>query len=212
MALDAPEYRFVSRWTAPGTVEEVSDVLSDPGSSRGGGPRSISTSRRSTPGGERGVGRRVRLHTKGLLPYTLDWEIEVVASRHPHGFAIEATGDLAGRGEWSFEGAGDQTLVTYDWRVRAEKPLLRALSPLFRPLLSANHRWAMRRGEESLVLELARRRAATPAEKSRIPAPPAPADASPAVALAAGAILGLAVYVLLRRLVLPDRRPRRRRH
>lgn len=212
MALDAPEYRFVSRWTVPGTVREVADVLSDPRELSRWWPAVYLDVEEIAPGGESGVGRRVRLHTKGFLPYTLDWELEVVASRHPHGFAVAATGDLAGRGEWTFEEAGDETLVTYDWRVRAEKPLLRALSPLFRPLLSANHRWAMRRGEESLVLELARRRAATPAEKSRIPAPPAAADASPAVVLSAGAILGLATYVLLRRLVRPARRPRRRRH
>ena len=53
--------------------------------------------------------------------------------------------------------------VTYDWRLRAEKPLLRSLSFLLKPLFEANHRWAMAQGEESLRLELARRRATTTA-------------------------------------------------
>ena len=153
------------------------------------------------------MGRRARLHTKGWLPYTLDWELEVVESRHPHGFTIEAKGDLAGRGVWTLESAGAWTLVTYDWAVRAEKPLLRALSPLFRPLLAANHRWAMRKGEESLALELARRRASTPAERARIPAPPPPASPSPLLVLGAGAVLGLAAYGVFR-LVFPRRRRR----
>ena len=47
--------------------------------------------------------------------------------------------------------------ITYDWRIRAEKPLLRYLSFLLKPVFSANHRWAMARGEESLKAELARR-------------------------------------------------------
>ena len=156
-------------------------------------------------GDENGVGKRARLHTKGWLPYTLDWELKVVESRHPRGFTIEAQGDLAGRGVWTLEPAGAWTRVTYDWVVRAEKPLLRALSPLFRPLLAANHRWAMRKGEESLALELARRRASTPAERARIPAPPQPASPSPLLVIGAGAALGLAAYGLMR-LVFPRRR------
>ena len=42
-------------------------------------------------------------------------------------------------------------------RIRAEKPLLRYLSFLLKPVFSANHRWAMARGEESLRAELGRR-------------------------------------------------------
>ncbi len=61
-------------------------------------------------------------------------------------------------------------LITYDWRISATKPLLRRLSWLLRPAFSANHHWAMKRGEESLRLELRRRRA--PAEP--VPPPPPP--------------------------------------
>jgi hypothetical protein len=65
--------------------------------------------------------------------------------------------------------------VTYDWRLRAEKPLLRHLSLVLRALFEANHRWAMARGEESLRLELARRNAAEH-ERHLVPPPPGPAD------------------------------------
>jgi hypothetical protein len=64
--------------------------------------------------------------------------------------------------------------VTYDWLLRADKPLLRRLSWLLKPIFAANHRWAMARGEESLKLELARRRAETPEERARVPAPAGP--------------------------------------
>ena len=48
-------------------------------------------------------------------------------------------------------------LLTYDWRIRADKPLLGWFSPILRPLFAWNHRWAMRQGERSLRRELARR-------------------------------------------------------
>ena len=49
--------------------------------------------------------------------------------------------------------------IRYDWTVEVEKPLLRLFAPLLWPAFSANHRWAMARGEEGLRRELVRRRA-----------------------------------------------------
>ena len=61
-------------------------------------------------------------------------------------------------------------VITYDWRVAAAKPLLARLSWLLRPVFEANHHWAMARGQESLALELRRRR--DPA--AEVPPPPGP--------------------------------------
>ena len=203
----APEYRFLSRWRVVSTVSEVADLLANARELPRWWPSVYLCAEELEPGDERGIGKRVRVHTKGWLPYTLDWEFRVTESRHPHGFSLEATGDLAGRGVWTFEQDEAGTLVTYDWRVRAEKPLLRILSPLLRPLLEFNHRWAMRKGEESLRLELARIRCATAAERARIPPPPPPTAASPAALIASGVAIGAAAFLLSRRL----RRPRRGR-
>lgn len=57
---------------------------------------------------------------------------------------------------------------------RVYSELIRTLSFLFKPIFSANHRWAMAREEESLKLELTRRRATTPENAARIPPPPGP--------------------------------------
>jgi hypothetical protein len=88
------------------------------------------------------------------------------------GSRLEAWGDLAGRGTWTFRHEGASVDITYDWDVLAEKPLLRYGSWFIKPIFAANHRWAMARGEESLRLELLRRRARTAEERARIPAPP----------------------------------------
>jgi hypothetical protein len=79
-------------------------------------------------------------------------------TRYPAGFTIEATGDFLGRGIWTFEQEGDWVNATFDWRLRAEKPLLRYLSFLLKPLFCANHRWAMARGERVCKRNWARAR------------------------------------------------------
>jgi hypothetical protein len=113
------------------------------------------------------------------LPYELRWQFRVTEKQPPSRMVIRAEGDLEGRGEWTFVPDGRWVDITYDWRVRADKPLLRYLSFVFKPILAANHRWAMARGEESLKLELARRHAATDEERAKIPALPPPASIIP---------------------------------
>ncbi|HXD74005.1 MAG TPA: SRPBCC family protein [Vicinamibacterales bacterium] len=152
------DYHFVTRWKVAGTCEEVSDVLGDPLDLPRWWPMVYLQVEELRPGGRSGIGRRVRLLTKGKLPYRLRWEFEVVESRYPHGFAIEAEGDFEGAGAWTFTQHGPDVDILFDWRIRAEKPLLRWLSFVMKPIFAANHRWAMARGEECLARELSRRR------------------------------------------------------
>ncbi|MEO3940217.1 SRPBCC family protein [Paenarthrobacter nicotinovorans] len=124
-----------------------------------------------TPGGPDGVGATFDLHTKDGLPYTLRWRLTVTEPVSLDGFALTAEGDLNGTGHWTFETDGPEVVITYDWRVSAAKPLLRRLSWLLKPVFSANHHWAMARGEESLKLELRRRRSSSGV---KVPEPPQP--------------------------------------
>lgn len=207
--MSASAYRFVTEWEMVGTAREVADVLADPLELPRWWPSVYLAVEELTPGGEGGVGRHVRVLTKGWLPYTLSWSFRVVESRHPHGFTLKADGDVAGRGVWTFEERGAFVHVTYDWRIVAQKPLLRLLSPVARPVFAANHRWAMQRGEESLKLELERRRASSGLERALVPAPPRPTTSSPVPLLiaavgVAGAMLGAA------HLIVRATRPRRR--
>ena len=43
-----------------------------------------------------------------------------------------------------------------------------------KPLFANNHEWAMRMGEQSLLLELERRHAPSEVERSAVPLPPGP--------------------------------------
>ena len=189
-------YHFITHWRVKSTVEEISEILGDAPDLVRWWPSVYLDVQEVAPGDEREIGKVVSLYTKGWLPYTLRWHFRVTENRHPHGFSLEAWGDFVGRGIWTFEQDGEWVNVTYDWKIRADKPLLRTFSFLMKPIFAANHLWAMARGEESLKLELARRRATTAEERAQIPAPPGPTTISP-VALAAAALsTGALLYFL----------------
>jgi len=177
------DYHFITTWHVAGTPEEISAILGDPADLARWWPSVyLEVGVREAGDPATGLGRVVELYTKGWLPYTLRWRFTVTESTPPRGFRIEATGDFVGHGTWSLaplrgtdDPAGPLTAVAYDWRVVAEKGILRRLSILMKPLFAANHRWAMARGEESLRLELARRHAAgDPTVLAAIPSPPGP--------------------------------------
>jgi hypothetical protein len=155
----ANDYQFLTRWRVPGDVSDVYAILSDPLAYPRWWPEVFLNVRpvRQTAGR---TPRAVRIHSKGRLPYTLNWEARLADVRAPYGFTLEARGDFVGRGVWDLKQDGDFVEATFDWRITARKPLLRFLSFLLKPIFSANHEWAMRRGREALRCELARRAAA----------------------------------------------------
>jgi Polyketide cyclase / dehydrase and lipid transport len=154
-------------------VDEVKAVLADAESLPRWWPSVYLDVRPLREGGDDGVGRALRLHTKGWLPYTLRWDLSITEPITDRGFALSAAGDLEGTGRWTFGQDGPEVVITYDWRISATKPLLRRLTWLLRPVFSANHRWAMARGEESLALEMRRRRASGRTARDKVPPPPA---------------------------------------
>ncbi len=167
-------YHFVDRWRVEGDVKEVHDILEDALSL----PRWWSSVyfdvKEIEPGGEGGVGKLIRLHAGGWLPYTLRINFRTTESNYPHGFTMDATGDLEGRGIWTLEQDGPFVNVTYDWTIKANKPIIEKLSFLLKPIFRSNHNWTMKRGEESLKLELRRREAERNGEPLALPAPPPP--------------------------------------
>jgi quercetin dioxygenase-like cupin family protein/uncharacterized protein YndB with AHSA1/START domain len=100
--------------------------------------------------GEPAVGKESRQHFKGRLPYHLRTRSRIVRLEPPHIVAGEVDGDLRGRGEWTLTETGAGTHVRFDWRVYADRRLLRVLTPVLRPALRANHAWAIARAVEGL--------------------------------------------------------------
>ena len=168
MATARADYHFVTVWRVAGTIDEVKAVLGDSEALTRWWPSVYLDVVPRADGAPDGVGRTVDLFTTGWLPYTLRWTLRITEPMTDTGFALAASGDLEGTGRWTFAQDGPEVVITYDWRVAATKPLLARLSWLLRPAFAANHRWAMARGEESLALELRRRRD----PDADVPAPP----------------------------------------
>jgi hypothetical protein len=195
------DYHFITTWHVKSTVEEVSEIIGEPRGLARWWPSVYLDVKVLKEGDEHGLGKEVSLFTKGWLPYTLRWYFRVTEVQ-PFGFTLVALGDFDGRGIWTFEQDGEWVNVTYDWKIKAEKPLLRYFSFIMKPIFSANHHWAMAKGEESLQRELARRHAANQEELALIPAPPEPTPSSPVpLLLITTAIFALVVglsYLLVR--------------
>jgi MYXO-CTERM domain-containing protein len=192
----ANDYHFVSNWRVRGSVEEVFDIVSDSESLATLWPAAFLDVVAEEPGDPNGLGKVVRLETRGWLPYKLHWRLRVDQRERPHGFSFAVWGDFEGRGSWTFIQDGEWTNVGYDWQVRVHKPLVSQLSFLLKPLFGSNHRWAMAKGEESLRLALARQKITDPAQQAAIPPPPGPVSYPDALFLGVVALLGI---VLLRR-------------
>lgn len=191
------DYYFVTHWTAPGaTIEEVYAVISDVEALPIWWP-SVYLEVAPVPGtgDQRGIGRQYDLLTKGWLPYTLRWRLTVQENHPPHSSTIGASGDFNGRGIWSFLTSPEGVDILFDWKLSADKPLLKSLSWLLKPLFAANHSWAMAQGQISLLQELERRRKAT----RPVSSPPGPTTWQPyAVFGGIFAVLALIVGLVVR--------------
>ncbi|HWQ36844.1 MAG TPA: SRPBCC family protein [Blastocatellia bacterium] len=158
--MPANEYQFLTEWRVAAPREVLFEILKEGKDYPVWWPEVYLDARYEPSGRADGIGDKVHLLTKGWLPYKLRWTAESVRRDFPTEIEIRATGDFNGRGIWHFEPRGTdegETCVTFDWRLRADKPLLRWLSPLLKPIFKWNHRWAMKTGLPRLQAEAQRR-------------------------------------------------------
>jgi uncharacterized protein YndB with AHSA1/START domain/mannose-6-phosphate isomerase-like protein (cupin superfamily) len=140
-------YVFVDEWEVAAPPESVFDALSDARTyPRWWTPVYIDVE----ADGPAQLGAESRQHFKGRLPYHLHTRSVVTELEPPTRIVAEVDGDLRGRGTWTLSPTNGGTHVRFDWRVHADRPLLRALTPLLRPLFRWNHNWAIARAMEGL--------------------------------------------------------------
>jgi uncharacterized protein YndB with AHSA1/START domain len=159
----AAEYVFVDEWDVRAPIEEVYEALAD---ARTYPSWWKPVYMKCEAEGPPGVGRVSHQHFKGRLPYTLKTRVETLRLEPPRIVDFKAEGDLTGRGIWTLTPRDDHVHVHFDWRVSADRPLLRYLTPVLRPLFRWNHNWAIARAQEGLepyAQGLARSQAASPA-------------------------------------------------
>ena len=150
-------YEIVSQWRVPGPIERAYDVLSDNEALPRWWPQAYHRVQELAPGDEDGRGRVLEITVKGALPYVLTWQLEILEAERPRLIRLRASGELVGFGEWRLAEAGRGVTLVYSWRVRSEQPILRRLELVLKPLFVLNHKWVMRKGEQGMKRELARR-------------------------------------------------------
>jgi hypothetical protein len=153
-------YRFDERWTIPGfSPREVYDVLADakllPDWWAGVYIQATPEDAEASPH----VGARARVRARGFLPYCILMTLESTVLEPGKIVEVRTSGDLEGtwRATLSADGVGG-TYVDIMQEVVAQKPLIRLLSPLLKPLFAWNHYWTSPRGQAGLRAYLARRR------------------------------------------------------
>lgn len=154
-------FHFITHWELSARVEEVYPIIKDSSKLCKWWPSVYLEVKTYKDGDATGIGKIVSLYTKGYLPYTLRWSFEVMEIIKNKKIALRAFGDLNGNGVWTFGQKGETCKVDYDWNISFDKPYLSKLAWLLRPIFSFNHKWAMKKGLESLQLELRRKRGET---------------------------------------------------
>lgn len=148
------EYRFLDEWRVPMPIERVYSLVGEPkrypewwsdvflaADGEGGAPE---------------PGKATSVVARGFLPYRLRFTITCTACTEPLRIESVLSGDFAGSGTWILEELPESgTRAQLDWRPVVNKPGVRQLTPLLRPLFRANHNWTMRRGRDA-ILRLAR--------------------------------------------------------
>jgi hypothetical protein len=155
--MPANEYQFLTEWRVAAPRPLLYEILKEGKDYPQWWPDVYLAAKWIPSGRPDHIGDRVELLTKGWLPYKLRWTAISEAYDAPRRIEIRAEGDFVGRGVWDLKDEGHLTYITFDWRLRADKPLLRWLSPLFKPLFQWNHHWAMSTGLKRLKLEAQRR-------------------------------------------------------
>jgi mannose-6-phosphate isomerase-like protein (cupin superfamily)/uncharacterized protein YndB with AHSA1/START domain len=117
------------------------------------------------------IGKVSKQHFKGRLPYELRTRSRVVELDPPSVVAAEVDGDLSGYGRWTLTPIESGTHVRFDWRVHADRRLLRLLTPVLRPAFRWNHNWAIARAMDGLEPYAQRTSAAAEHAASAAPAP-----------------------------------------
>lgn len=167
------DYHFITEWRVKASPAEVFDILKDAEALVDWWPSVYLEVKRLTETDDP-LETTYELWTKGYLPYTLKWSFKPTEYSFPKRIALTAYGDFKGEGVWTFNEDGEYTNIIYDWKITADKPILKKLSFMLKPLFASNHKWAMAQGLKSLEIELQRRKLKTVEERSNIPLPPLP--------------------------------------
>ncbi len=91
---------------------------------------------------------------KGVLPYQLSLISRTTAVDYLKSIEIVASGDVEGKGKWTFTSEEGIVTVQYNWDVKTTQKVISFLAFVLKPLLAWNHDEIMRWGALGLTNKL----------------------------------------------------------
>lgn len=143
------DYKFVTVWTIDAPLADVWREIKDTDSWPEwwkGVVRVVELKK----GNDDGLGSIHRSTWRSALPYTLEFDSEIVRIDEMRLIEAQAFGELEGRGLWQFFETGNGTRVQYDWTVKTTKKWMNLIAPLARSFFRWNHDTIMGWGEAGL--------------------------------------------------------------
>ena len=146
-------YNFVDHWHFDAPLDVVWNEIADPLDWPAWWP-SMDRVEEIEPGDAQGLGAVRRYTVKGALPYRVSFDMRTTVIDAGQRIEGVASGDVQGRGCWTFSADEKTTHVRYDWIVETTKRWMILLAPVMRPLVAWNHHLVMRRGQDGLAARL----------------------------------------------------------
>jgi uncharacterized protein YndB with AHSA1/START domain len=150
--MSSNKYHFEDHWDVPFPIDQVWEVLSRPREFPLWWQGVYLSAEPLDGANEPRVGGRIAAVARGWLPYKLRFTIETTALEKPRLIAFKASGDFeTDESRWILNPNGPGTQVTLDWNPIVEKPVVKLLSPLLKPVFRWNHNWTMVRGQRQII-------------------------------------------------------------
>lgn len=144
------KYRFVTVWHIEAPLEAVCEAIYH-SLSWPNWWHNVESVTELSHGNAQGIGSVRRYTWRGRLPYRLTFDVRVIHIVPLASIEGVASGDLEGKGYWSFTVDGSVTTVRYEWNVHTTPIWMNILSLLVRPLIKWNHNAVMQQGGEALA-------------------------------------------------------------
>jgi hypothetical protein len=139
------EYNFVTVWKIEALLLDVWNTIMDVESFPDWWP-AVKKLEILDQGDENGVNSLTKQTWQGVLPYRLSFVSKTTEINYLQSIVLVASGDLEGKGCWTFSQEDKIAIVRYDWQVKTTGMALGLLASIFKPLLAWNHDEIMRWG------------------------------------------------------------------
>lgn len=138
-------YSFVTHWELDAPVETVWELIRnmDAWPQWWNYVRSVTLIK---SGDENDIGSVRRIVWNTALPYTIEFDSELVYLEKHKKLEGRAFGELTGKGLWTFENNNGKTNVRYDWEVVTTRRWMNLLAPIAKPIFKWNHDKVMKGG------------------------------------------------------------------